>query len=128
MLLCLVVALFVCLTLLASFFLPKTCTCIYTYSILPTRGSSFFFGQVTALGVLCCFALYDLSSASSYNVHVCLFDLACFFLSSFSSLIKNMYMYMCRCCLWMIAVFLSTSNLSLPPSRHPFLSLSSVRI
>ena len=25
---------------------------------------------------------------------VCLFDLACFFLSSFSSLIKNMYMYM----------------------------------
>ena len=23
----------------------------------PTRGSSFFFGKVTALGVLCCFAL-----------------------------------------------------------------------
>ena len=35
---------------------------------------------MTALGVLCCFALF-----------VCLFDLACFFLSSFSSLIKNMY-------------------------------------
>ena len=35
-----------------------------------------FLGKVTALGVLCCFALF-----------VCLFDLACFFLSSFSSLI-----------------------------------------
>ena len=41
----------------------------------PTRGSSFFLGKVTA--VLLCL--------------VCLFDLACFFLSSFSSLIKNMY-------------------------------------
>ena len=42
----------------------------------PTRGSSFFLGKVTALGVLCL---------------PCLFDLACFFLPSFSSLIKNMY-------------------------------------
>ena len=49
------------------------------YSVVgssPTRGSSFFLGKVTALGVLRCFALF-----------VCLFDLACFFLSSFSSLI-----------------------------------------
>ena len=39
------------------------------------------FFLMTALGVLCCFALL-----------VCLTLLACFFLSSFSSLIKNMYM------------------------------------
>ena len=74
-------------------------TCMYAYDMYmynvhvdsvvgssPTRGSSFFLGKVTALSVLCCFALF-----------VCLFDLACFFLSSFSSLIKNMYiqyMYM----------------------------------
>ena len=38
----------------------------------PIRGSSFFQGKVTTLGVLCCFALF-----------VCLFDLACFFLSFF---------------------------------------------
>ena len=44
----------------------------------PTRGSSFFLGKLTALG---CAVLLCL---------VCLFDLACFFLSSFSSLIKNM--------------------------------------
>ena len=48
---------------------------------------------MTALGVLCCFALF-----------VCLtllasFDLACFFLSSFSSLIKNMYIH--RLCMYM---------------------------
>ena len=35
----------------------------------PTRGSSFFLGKVTALGVLCCFALF-----------VCLTLLASFFL------------------------------------------------
>ena len=99
-------------------------TCIY---IRPTRGSSFFLGKVTALGVLCCFALFvcltllasfflpsHLSLKKMY-IHmeyiymymrqlifsrksdclgcavllclVCLFDLACFFLSSFSSLI-----------------------------------------
>ena len=37
---------------------------------------------MTALGVLCCFALF-----------VCLTLLACFYLSSFSSLIKNMYIH-----------------------------------
>ena len=44
----------------------------------PTRGSSFFLGKVTALGVLCCFALF-----------VCLTLLASFFHLSF----KNMYKY-----------------------------------
>ena len=48
----------------------------------PTRGSSFFLGKVTALGVLCCFALF-----------VCLILLASFFLPSHLSF-KNMYMYM----------------------------------
>ena len=38
----------------------------------PTRGSSFFSGIVTALGVLCCF-----------NLQCCLFNLASFFLPSF---------------------------------------------
>ena len=54
-----------------------TCTC-------PTRGSSFFLGKVTTLGVLCCFALF-----------VCLTLLASFFLPSHLSF-KNMYnvMYM----------------------------------
>ena len=47
----------------------------------PTRGSSFFLGKVTALGVLCCFALF-----------VCLTLLASFFLPSHLSF-KNMYMY-----------------------------------
>ena len=41
----------------------------------PTRGSSFFLGKVTALGVLCCFALF-----------VCLTLLASFFLPSHLSL------------------------------------------
>ena len=47
-------------------------------------GSSFFLGKVTALGVLCCFALF-----------VCLTLLASFFLPSHLSLktciFKNMY-------------------------------------
>ena len=51
------------------------------------------------LGVLCCFALFVCLTLLAYFIlpsHVllrlvCLFDLACFFLSSFSSLIKNMY-------------------------------------
>ena len=47
----------------------------------PTRGSSFFLGKVTALGVLCCFALF-----------VCLTLLASFFLPSHLSF-KNMYVY-----------------------------------
>ena len=42
-------------------------------------GSSFFLGKVTALGVLCCFALF-----------VCLTLLASFFLPSHLSF-KNMY-------------------------------------
>ena len=42
-------------------------------------GSSFFLGKVTALGVLCCFALF-----------VCLILLASFFLPSHLSF-KNMY-------------------------------------
>ena len=41
----------------------------------PTQGSSFFLGKVTALGVLCCFALF-----------VCLTLLASFFLPSHLSL------------------------------------------
>ena len=52
------------------------------YSVVgssPTRGSSFFLGKVTALGVLCCFALF-----------VCLTLLASFFLPSHLSF-KNMY-------------------------------------
>ena len=49
----------------------------------PTRGSSFFLGKVTALGVLCCFALF-----------VCLTLLASFFLPSHLSF-KNMYMCTC---------------------------------
>ena len=47
-----------------------TCTC-----------SSFFLGKVTALGVLCCFALF-----------VCLILLASFFLPSHLSF-KNMYIF-----------------------------------
>ena len=47
----------------------------------PTRGSSFFLGKVTALDVLCYFALF-----------VCLTLLASFFLPSHLSF-KNMYMY-----------------------------------
>ena len=46
-------------------------------------GSSFFLGKVTALGVLCCFALF-----------VCLTLLVSFFLPSQLSF-KNMYMYTC---------------------------------
>ena len=48
----------------------------------PTRGSSFFLGKVTALGMLCCFALF-----------VCLTLLASFLLPSHLSF-KNMYMYL----------------------------------
>ena len=60
-----------------------TCLCIYTCTCVvgssPTRGSSFFLGKVTALGVLCSFALF-----------VCLTLLASFFLPSHLSF-KNMY-------------------------------------
>ena len=47
----------------------------------PTRGSSFFLGKVTALGVLCCFALF-----------VCLTLLASFFLPSHLPL-KHVFNY-----------------------------------
>ena len=49
---------------------------------MPTRGSSFFLGKVTALGVLCCFAL----------LVVYLTLLASFFFPS-ASLIKTCTMY-----------------------------------
>ena len=61
----------------------------------PTRGSSFFLGKVTALGVLCCFALF-----------VCLTLLASFFHLSFKNMyilpltsvvIIIIYTYICRC-------------------------------
>ena len=48
---------------------------------VPPEAAHFFLGKVTALSVLCYFALF-----------VCLTLLASFFLS-FSSLIKNVYMY-----------------------------------
>ena len=52
---------------------------VYTCTCRVPRGSSFFLGKVTALGVLCCFALF-----------VCLTLLASFFLPSHLSF-KNMY-------------------------------------
>ena len=60
-----------CAALQFDFTDPQVYTC---------TGSSFVLGNVTALGVLCCF-------------HCCLFDLACFFLPSFSCLIKTLILY-----------------------------------
>ena len=58
---------------------------ISTYSLpMYIRGSSFFLGKVTALGVLCCFALF-----------VCLTLLASSFLPSHLSF-KYMYKHVCR--------------------------------
>ena len=55
----------------------------YMYMYIESHpGSSFFLGKVTALGVLCCFALF-----------VCLTLLASFFLPSHLSF-KNMHMYL----------------------------------
>ena len=68
---------------------------MYMYMSNPTRGSSFFFGKVTGLGV-CCVAL-----------PCCLFDLAYFFLPSFSSLIKT-----CTCTLLPICTPLTTCTCS----------------
>ena len=45
----------------------------------PTRGSSFFFGKLTGLGVLCCFAL--------------LFVGPCLLLPSFLLHLSNMYIH-----------------------------------
>ena len=71
----------------------------------PTRGSSFFFGKVTALGVLCCLALI----VDSMTL------LASFFLP-FASLI-NMYIVLCCfalfVCLTLLASFFLPSHLSL---------------
>ena len=57
----------------------STCALCLVCSVVvgssPTRGTSFFLGKVTALGVLCCFALF-----------VCLTLLASFFLPSHLSL------------------------------------------
>ena len=46
---------------------------VYMYMYIPTRGSSFFFGKMIALGVLCQLAL------------CCLYDLLASFLPSFCS-------------------------------------------
>ena len=57
---------------------------IYMYMYMgssPTRGSSFFLGKATALGVLCCFALF-----------VCLTLLASFFHLSFKQVYTCTYM------------------------------------
>ena len=77
----------------------------------PTRGSSFFLGKVTALGVLCCFALF-----------VCLTLLASFFLP-FHLSFKNMYIHYtlaCYCnmlhCIYMYTCI--TYYFSLPLTVH----------
>ena len=70
----------------------------------PTRGSSFFLGKVTALGVLCCFALFvclTLGVLCCFALFVCLTLLGSFFLPSHLSF-KNMYICvqcicMCTC-------------------------------
>ena len=56
---------------------------------IPPEAARFFLGKVTALGVLCCFALF--------------FHLACFFLPSFSSLIN---MYILSVCIYMYHCFM----------------------
>ena len=54
---------------------------------------SFFLGKVTALGVLCCFALF-----------VCLTLLASFFLPSHLSF-KNMYIH--TCCIYILYILIA---------------------
>ena len=53
---------------------------MYVVGSSPTRGSSFFLGKVTALGVLCCIALFVcltllasffIPSHLSFSIHVC---------------------------------------------------------
>ena len=85
-------ALFVCLTLLASFFLPSHLSFKNMYILglvfgvigralclqyrvswvrVPPEAAHFFLGKVTALGVLCCFALFVsffLPSHLSFNI------------------------------------------------------------
>ena len=44
--------------------------------------------------IVACVNCHTCTCAVGFALFVCLFDLACYFLSSFSSLINNMYMYM----------------------------------
>ena len=87
---------------LFTLFVPAcTCrSCVHVHvGSSPTRGSSFFLGKVTALSVLCCFALF-----------VCLTLLASFFLPSHLSF-KNTYMlYICSSTLLYI-VHVQTKNM-----------------
>ena len=53
---------------------------MYIMGSSPTRGSSFFLGKVTALGVLCCFALVCLTLFASFFLLICH---------------KNMHIYIC---------------------------------
>ena len=45
--------------------------CMYT--CIPVHGSSFFFGKVTALGVLCCFALFVFLLISHLKTCTCMY-------------------------------------------------------
>ena len=78
------------MTLLASFF-HLSFKNMYMYICVECRVSWVRVppeaGKVTALGVLCCFALF-------VCLFVCLFDLACFFLPSFSHLsLKHIHVH-----------------------------------
>ena len=66
----------------------STFACIRSTECFVVIYSSFFLGKVTALGVLCCFALF-----------VCLALLASFFLPSHLSF-KNMYIPLLPCCIY----------------------------
>ena len=88
---------------------------MYMYRVswvrVPPEAAHFFLGKVTALGVLCCFALF-------VCLFVCLPLLASFFLPSHLSF-KNMYMYESDClgcavllfvCLTLFSFFLLISH------------------
>ena len=60
-----------CMVKCMSAHLRETGDQVYIYT---TRGSSFFFGNVTALGVLCCFALLFVWLLSSYLLLLSLRD------------------------------------------------------
>ena len=63
----------------------------------PTRGSSFFLGKVTALGVLCCFALFVcLTLLASFFLpsHLSLKHVQCTYKSQHTCTMLYMYMYM----------------------------------
>ena len=74
----------------------------------PTQGSSFFFEKVTALGVLCCFALlfvWPCLLISFFLLHLsltCMYVYICsliyaFPFSSPANIINSIYMYKCMC-------------------------------